>query len=81
MTAVDVIVNKPALAVTPGHGAATAQVLVEHVWHIWHVWHVWHVGHDWDVGHTGRKFCNPNRLANVPNNLPVAGFESIAYRK
>ena len=33
-------------------------------------------GHDGHAGHTGRKFCNPIRLANAPNILPVARLES-----
>ena len=33
-------------------------------------------GHDGHAGHTGRKFCNPIKLANAPNNLPVARLES-----
>ena len=62
-----ILIGEAALVV-PGHGAGQTV-------HAAHVGHVVHDGQFEHGGHTGRQFCNPTRLANAPNNLPVAGLE------
>ena len=60
-------------------GVVTAAQVVAHVGHVAHCWHVTQVGQDGQSGHVGQnclRFCNPIRLENAPNSLPVAGLVS-----
>lgn len=50
-------------------------VVAAHVGSVGHVGQVGE-GHCGHAGHNGRRFCNPNRLANAANVLPLTELES-----